>query len=74
MIKIPLYQIDALTDKLFGGNPAAVCLLYEWLSTEVLQKIASENFLPETTFLVAIANNRYPIDFKYNQNQLKTCE
>ncbi|MDR6940813.1 PhzF family phenazine biosynthesis protein [Mucilaginibacter pocheonensis] len=49
---IPIYQADAFTDKLFGGNPAAICPLTEWLPDEVMQKIAVENNLAETAFLV----------------------
>ena len=52
-MKYKLYQVDAFTDKLFGGNPAAVCPLSEWLSDELLQKIAMENNLAETVFYVA---------------------
>ena len=50
--KIKMYQVDAFTDKLFHGNPAAVCLLDEWLSEEQMQKIGTENNLSETAFLV----------------------
>ena len=49
---IPIYQADAFTDKLFGGNPAAICPLTEWLPDEVMQQIAIENNLAETAFLV----------------------
>ncbi len=49
---IPIYQVDAFTDKLFGGNPAAVCPLEEWLDTETMQNIAMENNLSETAFYV----------------------
>ncbi|GJM30352.1 MAG: putative isomerase [Cyclobacteriaceae bacterium] len=49
---IPIYQIDAFTDRLFGGNPAAVCLLDSWPEDEVLQNIARENNLAEIAFLV----------------------
>ena len=51
-MQIPLFQVDAFSDKTFGGNPAAVCVLNEWLSDEVLQAIAEENNLSETAFLV----------------------
>ncbi|MGW1675314.1 PhzF family phenazine biosynthesis protein [Streptomyces sp. NPDC002324] len=51
-MEIPLYQVDAFTDRLFWGNPAAVCLLEAWLPDEVMQAIALENNLPETAFLV----------------------
>ena len=49
---IPIYQADAFTQKVFGGNPAAVCPLDEWLPEELMQKIAMENNLAETAFIV----------------------
>jgi PhzF family phenazine biosynthesis protein len=49
---IPIYQVDAFTDHIFGGNPAAVCPLNEWLDKATMQKIAEENNLPETAFYV----------------------
>jgi len=52
MIKRKLYQVDAFTDKLFGGNPAAVCPLEKWLDDALMQKIAMENNLAETAFYV----------------------
>lgn len=52
MSTIPIYQIDAFTDRLFGGNPAAVCPLRAWLDDGLLQRIAGENNLPETAFFV----------------------
>jgi PhzF family phenazine biosynthesis protein len=51
-MRIPLYQVDAFTDKVFGGNPAAVCPLESWLDTSVMQNIAAENNLSETAFYV----------------------
>jgi len=47
-----IYQIDAFTDRVFGGNPAAVCPLESWLSDENMQQIAMENNLSETAFYV----------------------
>lgn len=47
-----IFQVDAFTSKLFGGNPAAVCVLDKWLSDETMQQIASENRLSETAFSV----------------------
>lgn len=49
---LPIYQVDAFTSKLFGGNPAAVVPLEKWLEDSVLQKIAAENNLAETAFFV----------------------
>ena len=51
-MKIPLYQIDAFTDRLYHGNPAAVCPLDKWLLDETMQAIAAENNLSETAFYV----------------------
>ncbi|MFA5064197.1 MAG: PhzF family phenazine biosynthesis protein [Dehalococcoidia bacterium] len=49
---ITLYQIDAFTNHIFGGNPAAVCPLDEWIDDSLMQKIAEENNLSETAFFV----------------------
>ena len=51
-MRIPIYQVDAFTDRLFAGNPAAVCLLDSWPEDAFLQSIAAENNLSETAFLV----------------------
>ena len=55
-MKIPYYHIDAFASARFGGNPAGVCVLRDWLPDEVLQKIAFENNLSETAFVVAHEN------------------
>lgn len=46
------YVVDAFTDRVFSGNPAAVCVLPRWLPEETMQKIALENNLSETAFTV----------------------
>ena len=51
-MELTLYQIDAFTDKVFKGNPAAVCPLERWLTDAELQAIAEENNLSETAFYV----------------------
>ncbi len=51
-MKLTLYQIDAFTNKLFGGNPAAVIPLEHWLDDVLMQQIALENNLSETVFIV----------------------
>ena len=53
-MKLPLYQIDAFADEIFGGNPAAVCPLETWLPDELLQAIAAENNLAETAYFVPV--------------------
>ena len=55
-MKINIFQIDAFTDQVFSGNPAAVCPLDEWLPDETLQKIAFENNLSETAFYIRVGN------------------
>lgn len=50
-MEIPLHQVDAFTSQPFGGNPAAVVLLDEWLEDGTLQQIAIENNLSETAFV-----------------------
>ena len=52
MERIKIFQVDAFTNNLFSGTPAAVCLLDNWLSDEVMQLIALENNLSETAFLI----------------------
>ncbi|MBW0433365.1 PhzF family phenazine biosynthesis protein [Leptospira yasudae] len=51
-MKLRILQIDAFAEKVFQGNPAAVCPLQEWISDERMQKIAMENNLSETVFFV----------------------
>lgn len=49
-MRLPFYQVDAFTDRAFGGNPAAVIPLNDWLSDSLMQAIAAENNLAETAF------------------------
>jgi|SRR6185436_13358165 len=56
-MKLKIFQVDAFSEKLFGGNPAAVCPLDNWLSDEKMQNIAAENNLAETAFYVRDGNN-----------------
>lgn len=49
---LPIYQVDAFTDRAFTGNPAAVMPLESWLPDEVLQRIAAENNIAETAFFI----------------------
>lgn len=51
-MELKIYQLDAFSHRLFGGNPAAVCPLGHWLSDALLQQIAMENNLAETAFVV----------------------
>jgi len=59
-MKVKLYQIDAFTDKVFSGNPAAVCILDKWIDDKTMQNISAENNLAETAFVVK-KNNDFEI-------------
>lgn len=63
-----LYQVDAFTNELFKGNPAAVCPLEKWISYDLMQTIAEENNLSETVFFV---ENNTGFDIKWFT---PTCE
>jgi PhzF family phenazine biosynthesis protein len=64
-MKLKLYQIDAFTGKLFGGNPAAVIPLKKWISDELMQKLAMENNLAETVFFVPSATKNADYDIRW---------
>jgi PhzF family phenazine biosynthesis protein len=51
-MKIPLYPVDAFSNRAFSSNPAAVCPLDAWLPDDTLQSIAAENNLSATAFFV----------------------
>ena len=52
MLFMKQYVVDAFTDRVFAGNPAAVCVMDEWLDDAAMQNIAMENNLSETAFTV----------------------
>jgi len=56
-MKYKIFQVDAFTENLYGGNPAAVVPLDKWLPDERMQKIAAENNLAETVFYVPKEND-----------------
>ena len=51
-MRLPIHQIDAFSNRVFGGNPAAVCPLETWLDDATMQSIGLENNLSETAFFV----------------------
>ncbi len=51
-MRLPIYQVDAFTDRVFAGNPAAVVPLDSWLPDAQLQAIAAENNLAETAYFI----------------------
>jgi PhzF family phenazine biosynthesis protein len=60
-MRIPLYQVDAFASRVFAGNPAAVCPLEAWIEPALMQSIALENNLSETTFIVQRDDGDYAI-------------
>ena len=56
-MKLPIFQIDAFSDKVFWGNPACVVPLEKWLEDDILLKIAQENAVAETAFFVKKGKN-----------------
>ena len=71
-MRLKIYQVDAFTDKVFGGNPAAVCPLDKWISDDLMQKIAMENNLAETAFYVK-DGSRYQIRWFTPQLEVDLC-
>lgn len=71
-MRIPIYQIDAFTDKQFKGNPAAVCPLTEWITEELMQNIAAENNLSETAFFVK-KDNEYELRWFTPKTEVDLC-
>jgi PhzF family phenazine biosynthesis protein len=49
---IPYFEVHSFTDQIFHGNPAGVCLLETWFDDDLMQRIAAENNLSETAFIV----------------------
>ncbi len=60
-----IYYVDAFSSKVFGGNPAAVCPLDNWLSDELMQKIAAENNLSETVFFTKSDESEYNFEIRW---------
>ena len=64
-MKLKLYQVDAFTNKLFGGNSAAVVPLKKWLSAKKMQQLAMENNLSETVFFVPSEKKGVDYDIRW---------
>ncbi len=71
-MQIAIYQVDAFTNKVFGGNPAAVCPLNKWLNDTVMQKIAMENSVAETAFYIP-KNDGYEIRWFTPEIEMDLC-
>ena len=71
-MKIPIYQLDAFSDRPFAGNPAAVCPLESWLPEAAMQAIATENNLSETAFFVP-EGGRYGLRWFTPVSEIDLC-
>jgi predicted PhzF superfamily epimerase YddE/YHI9 len=69
----PVYKVDAFTSKLFGGNPAAVCPLNEWLADWEMQLLATENNLSETAFFVKQNDGSFYIRWFTPEYEIDLC-
>jgi len=73
-MQIPLLHVDAFTDRVFGGNPAAVCPLVDWPGDGLLQAIAAENNLSETAFLAPVPTpGRYRLRWFTPTREVDLC-
>lgn len=72
-MKLPIYQVDAFTDQLFKGNYAAVVLVPQAISGELMQQIATENNLSETAFVLQLANHHYQIRWFSPVTEIDFC-
>lgn len=70
---LQLFQIDAFTDRIFSGNPAAVVPLKNWLSGQQMQQIAAENNLSETAFFKEENDGSYHIRWFTPQTEVDLC-
>lgn len=66
------YTVDAFTDELFKGNPAAICVMDKWISDEFMQNIAKENNLSETAFAVKEGDS-YRLRWFTPKNEIDFC-
>lgn len=73
MKRIPFYLVDAFTSRTFGGNPAAVCVLREWLPERVLQLIAAEHNLSETAFVIEKGEGSYELRWFTPRIEVDLC-
>jgi len=71
-MRIPLFHVDAFTEQPFRGNPAAVCFLDSWLDEALLRKVAAENNLSATAFLVPW-NSGYQLRWFTPRCEVKLC-
>ena len=72
-MKFPYFSVNAFCKGAFSGNPAGVCILEEWLSTDELQNMASQLYLPETAFVFPGKKNKWSIRWLTPKSEVELC-
>jgi PhzF family phenazine biosynthesis protein len=71
-MRIPLFHVDAFTDQPFRGNPAAICLLDSWPNDALLSRVAAENNVSATAFVLT-DENAYELRWFTPRREIKLC-
>src|SRR5579862_8989567 len=72
-MKLKLFQVDAFSPGVFGGNPAAIVPLDSWLDDKLMRDIANENNLAETAFFVRTAAGKYDLRWFTPESEVDLC-
>jgi len=72
-MELQIYQGDAFADKIFAGNPAGVCPFDKWVDDDIMQKMAMENNLAETSFFVKKDDGKYHIRWFTPVTEVDLC-
>ncbi|WP_312891237.1 PhzF family phenazine biosynthesis protein [Mesorhizobium silamurunense] len=72
-VSMHMYQVDAFTDRLFAGNPAAVLVLDEWLPDDLMLAITQENNLAETAFVKARSDGAWDLRWFAPAHEVNFC-
>lgn len=72
-MKLKLWQVDAFTDTVFGGNPAGVVPLDRWVDAKVMQSIAAENNQAETAFFAPNAAGSFDLRWFTPTSEVDLC-
>ena len=72
-MKLEIFHVDSFAEQIFQGNPAAVCILEEWLPDQIMQAIAAELNLSETAFCVKRSDGDFRIRWFTPTTEVKLC-
>lgn len=71
--KMEMFVVDAFTNELFKGNPAAICFADQWPSEELMKKIAMENRFSETAFTIKESSDHYLLRWFTPGGEIDLC-